>query len=223
MRICKSPTKFLCLISAGFALFLSACSGPAPFQAQIGHHDTLLHAQIVDEERDVAGLRLNIGDGYNANVAGLDVGIINQVNHDMSGAQIGIFNEADRMRGLQVAIGMNGTYPSTNSGAQVAIFFNMGGTSTRGLQLALVANRADSIAGTQVAAINTAGDVGGAQLGVVYNDAEKVRGVQLALVNQCTQSKGIQIGLINLNRTGFLPVFPFFNFSVREPGPNPGY
>jgi hypothetical protein len=221
---CRLLIRLLSGASALVAtLILSACSGPAPFQAQIGHHGTRLHAQIVAEERDVAGMRVNLGDGWNENVAGFDLGIINQVRRNFSGAQMGFFNEADRMAGVQIGLAMNGTWPSTNAGAQIAGFFNLGGKAMRGAQVAVVANRADDLSGAQVAAVNTGGAVRGAQIGIVYNDAETLSGVQVGLVNQCTHSTGVQIGLINLNRTGFLPVFPLFNFSVREPGPNPGY
>ena len=38
--------------------------------------------------------------------------------------------------------------------------------------------------------------------------------VQLGVVNSCRS--GVQIGLLNFNETGFLPVFPLFNFSTKE-------
>ena len=38
--------------------------------------------------------------------------------------------------------------------------------------------------------------------------------VQLGVVNSC--HSGVQIGLLNLNENGFLPVFPFFNYSVKK-------
>ena len=38
--------------------------------------------------------------------------------------------------------------------------------------------------------------------------------VQLGVVNSC--HSGVQIGLLNLNENGFLPIFPFFNYSVKK-------
>ena len=38
--------------------------------------------------------------------------------------------------------------------------------------------------------------------------------VQLGVVNSC--HSGVQIGLLNFNENGFLPVFPFFNYSVKK-------
>ena len=38
--------------------------------------------------------------------------------------------------------------------------------------------------------------------------------VQLGLFNSCRS--GVQIGLLNFNETGFLPVFPLFNFSTKN-------
>ena len=38
--------------------------------------------------------------------------------------------------------------------------------------------------------------------------------VQLGVVNSC--HNGVQIGLLNFNENGFLPVFPFFNYSVKK-------
>ncbi len=212
-----------CAALLGAALLLPACTGAAPFQGQIGCDDTLLHARIVGEQRSIAGLRLNLGDGWNENLTGLDVGIVNQLRRQCRGAQIGIFNEADTLTGVQAALGMNGRWESTHTGAQVALFFNLGGKEVRGLQLAVAANRGERVAGMQIGAVNTAREIGGAQVGLVYNDAERVSGAQIGLVNECTVASGVQVGLLNINRTGFVRVFPLFNFSVREPGPNPGY
>ena len=38
--------------------------------------------------------------------------------------------------------------------------------------------------------------------------------VQLGVVNSC--QNGVQIGLLNFNENGFLPIFPFFNYSVKK-------
>jgi hypothetical protein len=52
----------------------------------------------------------------------------------------------------------------------------------------------------------------GAQLGMI-NLANKLEGAQWGLFNKSKNLNGFQIGLINVAPNGFLPVFPFFNFS----------
>ena len=208
-------------------VILTACGrATTPFQFEIGAQGTYCYAEIVGEEYSVAGMRLNLADGRNLDVTGFDLGIVNNVTRDARGLQVGIFNSAENtMAGAQVAFAMNGAERNASSGAQVAFFYNYcgGGSAMRGLQLAVVANRVDGISGTQIGAINTARGVGGAQIGAVYNDAEEVRGVQFGFFNGCAHISGVQVGVLNFNRTGFLPVFPLFNFSVKAPGPNPGY
>jgi hypothetical protein len=52
----------------------------------------------------------------------------------------------------------------------------------------------------------------GAQVGMV-NIAKDIKGAQWGLVNTTKNLDGFQIGLINHAPNGFLPFFPFFNFS----------
>ena len=68
----------------------------------------------------------------------------------------------------------------------------------RGLQLSLLANRADAAQGLQLAlAINrTAGEATGLQLG---------------LLNVATDLHGLQLGLLNINRSGW--ILPLLNFA----------
>ena len=49
--------------------------------------------------------------------------------------------------------------------------------------------------------------------GVNYHTGH-YHGLQIAIVNYAATMKGLQLGLINIiGKGGFLPVFPFFNFS----------
>ena len=55
----------------------------------------------------------------------------------------------------------------------------------------------------------------GFQVGVVNNTADG-NPVQIGLFNTTFDGSPFQIGLLNINPNGFLPVFPFFNYSVKE-------
>ena len=60
----------------------------------------------------------------------------------------------------------------------------------------------------------TKGQFVGLQSGVVTYNSSKVSGLQFAVVNYAATMNGLQIGLVNIiGEGGFLPVFPFFNFS----------
>ena len=55
----------------------------------------------------------------------------------------------------------------------------------------------------------------GFQVGVVNNTAEG-NPVQIGLFNTTFEGSPFQIGLPNINPNGFLPIFPFFNYSVKK-------
>jgi hypothetical protein len=58
------------------------------------------------------------------------------------------------------------------------------------------------------------GDSKGLQWSSVNYHNGHFNGLQVAVVNYAATLKGIQIGLVNIiGKGGFLPVFPFFNFS----------
>ena len=58
------------------------------------------------------------------------------------------------------------------------------------------------------------GNLSGLQTGAVNYTAGKVSGLQIAIVNYAATMNGLQLGLVNIiGKGGFLPVFPFFNFS----------
>jgi hypothetical protein len=60
----------------------------------------------------------------------------------------------------------------------------------------------------------TRGNFTGLQSGIVTYNATKMNGLQFAIVNYAATLNGLQLGLINIiGEGGFLPVFPFFNFS----------
>ena len=125
--------------------------------------------QLVPEDYDVTGLRLNLPYGYNQRVVGLDVGIyssanlaeviqvnvFNQVLEEGDGVQVGVVNSADSFSGLQISL------------------FNFISLNASGLQIGL---------------INSATDIAGLQIGLI-NTSETMRGLQIGLVNVISDSR----------------------------------
>ena len=60
----------------------------------------------------------------------------------------------------------------------------------------------------------------GFQVGA-FNHTSDGNPVQIGLFNTTSKGSPFQIGLLNYNKNGFLPVFPFFNYSVKKDAPEP--
>lgn len=57
---------------------------------------------------------------------------------------------------------------------------------------------------------------GGCQFACGYTNVKKLtNGCQVSFVNIARDGAALQIGLLNWNPKGFLPFFPFFNFSTQ--------
>lgn len=56
-------------------------------------------------------------------------------------------------------------------------------------------------------------EMNGLQLGVA-NSNDSGHGLQIGILNRTHGMKGLQLGVLNWNDQGFLPVFPFFNFTM---------
>jgi hypothetical protein len=82
----------------------------------------------------------------------------------------------------------------------------------KGLQTSII-NKGYQITGGEIALVNFAQELTGFQLGAV-NSQTTSDGVQLGIINMSQKSNGLQIGLINIMDNGFLPLFPFINFSM---------
>ena len=82
----------------------------------------------------------------------------------------------------------------------------------RGCQLGIASECAD-MTGAQVSLLwGRVKHVTGCQFAFGYCNAKKVQnGPQLAVVN-IADGAALQFGLLNFNKGGFLPFFPFFNF-----------
>ncbi len=144
----------------------------------------LLHpVQAFPAESSVTGVRLSLLLAVNHDVTGVDIGVAaNRTLGDQAGFQVALYNE--------VSGDLRGT--------EFGVFLNDVDGELTGLQLCGGANLA---AGGR-----------GAQLSVFYNQAKELRGLQLGLVNVAEELDGLQIGLLNINRNGFLPFFPLFNY-----------
>jgi len=79
------------------------------------------------------------------------------------------------------------------------------------------ASEVASIKGAQVSLFYNLTDKvrSGAQVSIAFNNAKTVKnGPQVAFVN-VADAAALQFGLLCFNKEGFLPFFPFFNFSTK--------
>ena len=88
----------------------------------------------------------------------------------------------------------------------------------------------DTIKGCQLGIADECKEITGAQVGLLWNRCGRVQngatvamgytnvgllqnGCQCGTVNIAREGAALQVGLLNWNPKGFLPFFPFFNFS----------
>jgi len=93
--------------------------------------------QLVNEDKEIVGFRLNLIYGRNTSVTGLDLGLVNRTTSGTSkGVQFGFvgFNDSD-------FIGFQHSFVSVNKG------------NTKGLQLGMV-NYATQMTGVQIGLVN---------------------------------------------------------------------
>jgi len=138
--------------------------------------------QLVDDDEDVTGIRLNLIYGVNRNVSGLDIGLINRTTGEMTGVEFGIVNVSDGgFSGWQSGV-VNVTHGQF-TGLQWAPW-NILWSPWSPLGLANFADAAE-----------------GAQIALAFNRAEYMHGFQLSLVNVAEDMYGVQVGLINIIRS----------------------
>jgi hypothetical protein len=177
----------LLLLSSFFLLPSGTAAQDNPFQiAFIG--PTM---QLVDDDADVRGIRLNLLYGVNRNMSGLDLGLINHTNGTMSGVGFGVINVTDDgFSGWQS--GMVNVAKGEFTGLQWAPW-----------SIVSLANFIDTGEGAQIA--------------VAFNQAERLRGFQLSLVNVADDMHGVQVGLINIIRSkSDFPVLPIVNWKFDQ-------
>lgn len=135
--------------------------------------------QVVPEEINVSGLRINLPYGGNNSVTGLDLGLAGSSNY-ASALQVNlIFNRAqEEFAGLQASLfNQAGCASGVSLGG-----FNITDDKTRGIQIGL---------------INSSMETHGIQIGAI-NYTEHMTGVQIGIVNIITQSVIPFFPIINL-------------------------
>jgi hypothetical protein len=75
------------------------------------------------------------------------------------------------------------------------------GGQMMGLQATAGFNRAESVAGVQMALLNVSGDVTGAQVGLI-NVGKVVKGAQVGLINVAEEVRGVPLGLLTFEEKG---------------------
>ncbi|MCP4176557.1 MAG: hypothetical protein GY756_02225 [bacterium] len=131
------------------------------------------------------------------NANGIQASILNINTYNSSGLQLAGMNVARWFEGVQFG-GYNEFEES--DGLQVGLC-NVSSVNSNSVMLSLINYSDYNSKGFQIAISNSAYDFDGIQLGA-FN------------INCNNGSKGIQIGLLNYMKNGFLPFFPFFNFSL---------
>jgi len=126
-------------------------------------------AQIVPDNMDVSGLKINIHYGSNENVTGLDLGLVS-INNNTSALQINalVNSSHESFKGLQVGL------------------FNFSGASN-GITIGLLNSTENISGGVTIGLVNTALEERGVQIGLV-NYTEFLVGLQIGLVNIATKS-----------------------------------
>lgn len=139
--------------------------------------------QLFAEDESIRGARLGLLSARNQNVSGFDgVVFASLTNANQVGVQVSFYSQA------------GGDLLGLQAGVLRA---NVDGAAT-GVQISNLATRSGALTGVQISSL--------------YNRADEVRGLQIALVNDAQDLEGVQLGLLNVNRSGWLPVVPFLNF-----------
>jgi hypothetical protein len=120
-----------------------------------------------------------------------------------------LFGIQSEVVGLDVGAGMQ---TETLTGVSIGLCSVAEGNAT-GAQLGLACNQVEAdVLGLQVGVVNLIqGKLEGLQLGIA-NATEEGTGLQIGGLNTATSLRGLQLGVVNVNKNGFLPVFPIFNF-----------
>lgn len=189
---------------------LSAHAGWAPLQASFWSP-----VQILPEEFDVYGLRIDLPYGKNRDVGGIDMGFVNQATRHAVGIQVGVLCNFDcEMRYQQSPRGYRVyQFPESYNhsvqagGIQLAGLFNLDQGDMTGIQLAPVNIVLADMRGFQVGAVNFASRPMGVQIGVLGNGLfdptvtdmymHEVRGIQIGgLWNDAIDMHGLQISAL---------------------------
>ena len=158
----------------------------------------------------------------NSHTNGLSVEATTQ-GKDFNGIDICLFNlYGTRGAGLQViGVDCSAKNDSRITGCQIGGFLR---SSVRGAQIGAITynpgidrgqDHPDSLGKCLNLGVMNLDLMEGFQVGVVNNTSDG-NPVQIGLFNTTFDGSPFQIGLLNINPNGFLPVFPFFNYSVKK-------
>jgi hypothetical protein len=137
--------------------------------------------QLVDDDADIKGLRINLIYGVNRNVKGLDVGLVNRTSDSFKGLQYGLLGVSHgSFTGWQNNWAAN-VAEADFMGLQTG-FVNIVGTG-EGVQFGGLYNSAEYMSGLQFSLVNFAEDFYGIQLGLINIIRSKDNFPILPLVN----------------------------------------
>ena len=167
------------LIAVAVLVLFLAGAGRAAEQAMPLQIGIFPPAQLVPEDVDIRGIRLNLPYSNNNHVVGIDFGIV---------------STAGDMEALQV--NLNSIVYGEITGVQVGLLATTG--SGNGLQISLL-NRASTVfEGIQISLINMAEDMTGIQIGLI-NRTEFLTGIQIGLVNVIEESSMPFFPIVNFS------------------------
>jgi hypothetical protein len=178
------------------ALAFLAFAGPAVAAAPFQFAAPGLRAP---DDPDVNGLRFSVIHGENRSVRGFDFGMIAySTTGSLEGFSwiMGVHRITGNMSGFASSI-IN-LHGGTDIGVNAGVFNHVNNVK-HGANVAFV-NLTDHYAMVDVGGINMSD-------GAV---------VQVGFMNMTKKLRGVQIGFLNFAENGFLPVFPFINFPVRQ-------
>jgi len=193
-------------------------AGAAPLQLSFASP-----VQLVAEPRDVAGLRLTLFFGKNADVAGLDIAVGGTSSRAFTGVQLALFGNYVEGKAAGVQAGLFGNAAAHISGVQIGGLIanlaheggdglqlgvsNVAGGKFNGVQIGLIGSvfRSDwttlNFTGVQIGAMNLVnGSVTGLQVGAfnaVNTKEGSFAGVQIGVLNIAGDCRGLQIGVVN--------------------------
>jgi hypothetical protein len=219
-RLCLAAATCFSLVATTAHADETPPPGPARLQLSL-----LGPIQLVPESRDVAGLRLALINGKNADVSGLDIAAFGFTqSKTLTGVQLALFGNAVEGRTTGLQAGLLGNFTGQLYGAQIGgIFANIAREGGEGLQLG-VSNFASgkftgvqigwignayffkgttplSVTGVEIGLLNIVdGDVTGVQIGA-WNAAGlkqgSLTGAQVAAINLGSFA-GVQVGVLNV-------------------------
>ena len=126
--------------------------------------------QVVPDEIDVSGLKLNLPYGRNNRIEGVDLGIASS-SMNASALQINLLNlTKEQYKGLQIGLA---NFAGASSGVCIGVLMNSTDSIHKGLQVGIV-NTALETSGVQIGLVNYTSFMVGFQIGIVNIIRESV-------------------------------------------------